>query len=182
MAILRELDTHRTDEPEIGPMGARIVGRLFDIFLVGTVWVTVVYVADTAWQVILARDPGYRADPRPPDIPVWAQVLGIVALFAAIVVYEVIATRFFEATVGKRMMGLRIVRMDGRTRARAVAVCWRTALWAGTLIIVAVVPVVTPIAWATFIAIGGLIALASHDRLNRAVHDRLAGTRVVRPR
>ncbi len=182
VAILRELETHRTEEPEVGPIGSRLVARCIDLLLVGGVVGLVVYGVAVVWWLFFVHDADYYRNPQAPDLPAWVQVVSAVSMLVLIVAYDAIATRFFECTVGKRLLGLRIVRPDGRTGLPAGNLAWRSLLWGGTLIVLLLVPLGPPIARASFVAVIGLVLLAAHDRLNRALHDRLAGSRVVRPR
>lgn len=72
-------------------------------------------------------------------------------------------------TIGKIVMGLRIVRFeDGGNPGFVKAVLLRTFLWA----IITAVPFVGPLVWLI-----GLLFIFRDDR--RCLHDHLAGTRVV---
>jgi uncharacterized RDD family membrane protein YckC len=181
VALLRELETHRTDEPQVASMASRLAARVFDLFLVGFTWFVLTGVA---FVVRALADPEWwrrmRSD-NPPDVPGWLSLVTAIALVVMLVGYELLCTLRWGQTAGKKMLGMRITRLDGRP-ASALALLWRTSLWAGAfgaLLAVTFAPLVERV---LVIAVLGAIFLAAHDRMNRSVFDLISGTRVVCPR
>lgn len=163
-------------------MASRAVARAFDLFLVGFTWFALSYVIFLI-RVINDRDLLDRLATDPaPDIPDWLQVATAVALYVMLVAYELVCTLRWGQTAGKKILGMRIVAPDGRNPVRGLALFWRTSLWSAAIVALLVVPIIPPVARLLFALVLILAFVASRDRLNRTVFDRMAGTRVVCPR
>lgn len=132
----------------------RTVGFLLDRLIVGVV------VRILAWRLV--------------EADAWAWFWWV--QFAVDGVYVIVLTVFGGQTIGKRLMGTRVVADHGGPTALPIS--WGTSFvrWA-VLTVPAAVPVFGAIlAVAVPLAALGMMVL---DGLGRGLHDRLAGTRVV---
>ena len=136
------------------------------------------------------RDPGAQrfslvgpGEDRPRSrVPGSFQAITALALFAMLVAYELVCTLRWRQTAGKKMLGMRITTLDGRTPAPPLALLWRTVLWAAAVVALLVVPFVPPVARLLFAWVLAVAFIAWRNKLNRTVFDSAAGTRVVCPR
>ncbi|MFP4475605.1 MAG: RDD family protein [Desulfatibacillaceae bacterium] len=137
--------------PEVAGLGRRFLARLLDVVIVAG---------------LLALAAGFATDWRAPSMimeqpwPLAGWALG--ALVAAILVYDAVLVSGTGATPGKLALGIRVVGPDGRPGFRRA---FGRAL--------AEIPSTLPL------FAGWFAALANAER--RAWHDRMAGTRVVKP-
>lgn len=153
----RAADRGRAEDTDrLATLGQRAVGFLADTALAGTVLLT----------------PGMllRGAVTPKDLgPGITRLLAIVAgLFLAL--YEVIPTALWGRTPGKAIVGTRVVGVnDGRVPG------WKRALlrW----VLPALAFQVHLVGWAVAVLLRAVLVV---DPLHRGVHDRLAGTIVVR--
>lgn len=129
-----------------------------------------VYVS--ALSVSIAANTGTSSD-RIHRIPMWLAI----ATFGVVAAYVVVGTAVGGRTLGKALTGLRVIRPDGgpvgwgRSSIRATIAL---APWWVTLL---------PIRWIALVSYGWLLVLAASTALDaehRGLHDRAAGTVVVR--
>lgn len=186
VALLRQLDGLKTDEPRIAQVGERLVARAIDSVL----WVMVVFGLFDLGLFIWMASQGKLSDvstlqPKHSD-PAVSTVLGIV-LFVAAFAYCVIPVARSGQTLGKRLMGLVVVTDEMQPVGWRQAIA-RFAAWEGPGIILMALFLPTEGAISTALALAGIawtlamLAPAVFDEGRRGWHDRLAGTRVIRPR
>lgn len=150
----RQLRRSSTDR--LATTGQRAIGFLADAAIAGTVLSTPAILLDGA---VTAEDLG----------PGLSRLLAVVA-FVFLALYEIIPTAFWGRTPGKAIVGTRVVGMaDGQPPG------WKRAIlrW----VLPALAFQVHVIGWALAVL---LRAALLFDPLRRGVHDRLAGTIVVR--
>jgi uncharacterized RDD family membrane protein YckC len=106
--------------------------------------------------------------------------VGRVCVFAGIsaMYYPLVMQRANGRTIGKWLLGIRVIRIDGRPMS------WRSATFREVVLKVMIVDCVAGIPFVGAIAAGVLVVadylrpLTDHE--SRALHDVLAGTRVVK--
>ena len=140
-------------QDQLAGTGQRVVGAVADLFVFGAVF--------TSPFVLL------RGAVRLEDAAVTSVVLAAFVLHG---VYVVVPTARWGRTLGKLIVGVRVVmQRDGRLPG------WRASILRWVLPAVALfIPVV---GWAVSIGLRATLVL---DPLRRGVHDRMAGTIVVR--
>ena len=144
------------DPDRLASVGQRVVGFMADVALAGAVLMTPSMLLRGA---VTAEDLG----------PELTRLMALVG-FVFLAIYELVPTALWGRTPGKAIVGTRIVgigdeRPPGWTRA--------ILRW----ILPALAFQVQAIGWALALAVRAALAL---DPLRRGVHDRLAGTIVVR--
>ena len=150
------------DEPRVGDVdrlasaGQRVVGFIADLALAGTVLVT---------PGMLLRD-AVTPDDLGPEL---RSLLAVVA-FVFLAIYEVVPTALWGRTAGKAIVGTRVVRIES-----GEVPGWKRAIlrWA----LPALAFQVSVVGWAIALLLKAALVA---DPLRRGVHDRLAGTIVVR--
>jgi uncharacterized RDD family membrane protein YckC len=144
------------DTDQLATVGQRVVGAVADLALAGTVLLTP--------GMLLAGT--FRAEDLGPGL---TRLLGIVG-FVFLALYEVVPTALWGRTPGKAIVGTQVVGMgDGRIPG------WGRSLlrW----VLPAMAFQVHVVGGALAIVIRAVLVL---DPLRRGIHDRLAGTIVVR--
>jgi len=141
---------------------SRVGASLIDAVLTGAVTFALLALAGFDFAEYFADDAPLLLTTRPVDL-VYAAVGAIVA----VAYYVPLMLRWDGRTVGKRVLGIRVVRADGRPLDAGVIVL-RQALLQYLLGVVVLL----------FALVDYLLPLA--DRQNRALHDFACGTRVVR--
>jgi uncharacterized RDD family membrane protein YckC len=167
----REISAYdpRLDEGGGLPMaapGARVAAAAIDLGLVA-VWFPIVplfalFVARGGWRGTLLGD----------EMPAGIQVLlaACVGVFVVVAVVQHVFVAMTGQTIGKRMLGIRVVHATGRRATFVEAVVARWWLWG------AIVLLVPGVGW----IVGPLADLVLlFDRDHRTLHDLLAGTIVV---
>ena len=143
-------------DDRLASVGQRAVGFAADVALAGTVLLTPSMLLRGA---VTVEDLG----------PELTRLLAIVA-FVFLALYELVPTALWGRTPGKAIVGTRIVGI-GDERAPG----WKRAILRWVLPALAVQ--VHAVGWALALLVRAALAL---DPLRRGVHDRLAGTIVVR--
>ncbi len=149
----------------LATVGQRGLARLLDVAVLGVPYLFV------AFSILLittdaASDP---EAPLSPQTSAWLWGGGI----ALAIVYETICVTFWGRTLGKLVLGVRVVRLvNGRC-----PLWWEAAIRIALPGAVAVIP--SPLAKAAALT---LFVVAGFDPLRRNVCDRAAGTVVVRSR
>ena len=144
------------DADRLASVGQRVVGFLADVALAGT--------------VLLTPSMLLRGAVTPEDLgPELTRLLAVVG-FVFLAIYELVPTALWGRTPGKVIVGTRVVgigdeRPPGWTRA--------ILRW----VLPALAFQVHVVGWALALGVRAALAL---DPLRRGVHDRLAGTIVVR--
>ena len=186
VAILRQLDGLKTDEPRVANVGERLFARAFDFLL----WVLVVFglfdLGLVAWLALTGdlKNPD-KLMPQQAD-PTVATIFGVVMVVAAFL-YCTVPLVYRGQTVGKRLMGLVVVGENGTDVTWPQAVR-RFVAWEGPGIVLVAIALpttgaISTIAGAAGFAWSAAILLPSLlDEERRTWADRFAGTRVVRPR
>lgn len=117
-----------------------------------------------------------------PVAPTWNGIIGIGAIFALVASYEVLFTRFLGGTLGKHLLGLRVVSYPSRKEPDLARVMTRTGLWL-TPVLLAVIMWFTSVllAWTALLAAFWIYRGAfSPESDGRTRYDRFAGTVVAR--
>lgn len=194
VALLRDLETHKTDEPQIAEPMARLSARLIDVvvwLLLGFGWSIVTVLLDNAFWADPLGQPGPAGEaPGPIDrIHPTASWIGLAGLLATICALEAIPTARTGMSLSKRRLGLRVVGPSGEPadwwRSAVRLLAWTlpaivgVALWGTHVGTDSAVPFVgIAIQLAALAAPGSMFLTADH----RGLHDRLAGTRVLADR
>ncbi|MGH9222609.1 MAG: RDD family protein, partial [Acidimicrobiales bacterium] len=144
------------DTDRLATVGQRVVGGLADLALAGTVLLT----------------PGMllRGAVTPDEVSSGVASIVAIVAFVFMAVYEIVPTALWGRTPGKAIVGTRVVGMgDGRVPG------WKRAIlrW----VLPALAFQVHAVGWALALLLRALLVV---DPLRRGVHDRLAGTIVVR--
>jgi uncharacterized RDD family membrane protein YckC len=149
---------------DFAPWSRRVLAYLLD---------SIVVVAVAEGLFFLVRDRSYLGHARSGHE--WLLRLLIVTISAAIY-YAPIMRLTNGQTLGKRLVGIRVVRTDGR-RMTVTRALWRQVVLLSVAIeLVGYIPVAGGVLAFGVSAIDALNPL--RDREKRAVHDMLAGTRV----
>jgi uncharacterized RDD family membrane protein YckC len=144
------------EDDRLASVGQRVVGFLADLALAGTVLLTPSMLLQGA---VTAEDLG----------PGLSRLVALVA-FTFLALYELVPTALWGRTPGKAIVGTRVVGIgDGQVPG------WRRAIlrWA----LPALAFQVHVVGWALAILLRAVLVA---DPLHRGVHDKLAGTIVVR--
>ena len=142
---------------EFAPFWARLIAYLLDGMVL--LALGLLFLAVAGLQLLLASNMG---EVDPPEASLWAfvAILGFYCVFTAL--YYIVLWAWRGQTIGKMAMGLRVVTKDGRRPGLG-----RSSLrWVGYIL--SAMPLLLGYVWAAV------------DKENRALHDYLAGTRVVR--
>ncbi|WP_018654662.1 RDD family protein [Actinomadura flavalba] len=150
------------EEGALADPGQRLLARIADVLIVGLPTV----------MVLLETVPRSRLDEVAP-----------VAVAGLLLVYESVQTALWGRTIGKRIAGIAVVRVDGGGPLRPVQALLRAAVFALPIAArpVPVLGLLAGIFWVVNLAAvyeGGRRAVPDGPR--RALHDRFAGTVVVR--
>ncbi len=181
VAVLRDLDSLKTDEPTIAKPLERLVARVIDL----TVLFTAIILASMALsfvQIILSGGLGeieQRDLYRTPTTRESLAAAGGAIVF--ILAYEIVTMARRCQTLGKQIMGLRVVTASrgekpGRPRAAVRCLVWAVpfsvaaAFWSMPIVYGSTIPVALISLWALW------------DKDHRGLHDIIAGTVVIRPR
>lgn len=155
------------------PAGWRLAARAVDV--AGAVWLTAFVVVELG-QRLLGGDPlGRRAARLAVD-----DLRSAVLVIVAVVLYEVVPVHLAGATLGKALVGLRVVDAgaDPGTPARGDRRAWPDPVAAALRALVLYgPPVVLGDAGLLVVAAWGVSVLVTTS--GRGLHDRIAGTRVV---
>lgn len=184
VALLRELDSHKTTDPGPAQPMERVVARLIDL----PVWLVLFWVvAAAAWYAGSAL--GVLEETRVngveySDIPGWLSQVSFLVLVAIIFLMELIPIANSGQTFSKRRMRIRVVGPNGEAPGyRRAAVRWLLC-WLPTVVTAGIASqlVTTPWWWpATVVAFLTLVipAWMFRDGDHRGLHDRIAGTTVL---
>lgn len=191
-ALIRELDSHKSSEPQFAEPMHRLIARILDLgawMAIGLALSIAAFYADVWFFDDPLGPPGLLGEPPTPiartePVVSWVAFVG---LFVSIYAYECIPTAIWGRHPAKRRLRLRVVGPDGRPPGmRRATVRWAT--WA--------IPAVGGfVAWgATFGSQWGFLAIAVQfagltvlgsvffNEHHRGWHDRLAGTTVLADR
>jgi uncharacterized RDD family membrane protein YckC len=138
----------------------RVGATLLDSFLVGLVANLTIVALGVDVDRLYSGSPGDEA---------WLVILGV--MLAAIAYFPAIMRATDGRTLGKMATRIRVVRTDGQPMSLA------RATWREVVLKTLVVGLIPPFLWPLWL-LDDLWPL--WDRENRAIHDMLAGTRVVR--
>ena len=140
----------------LATIGQRFLARLLDGLIVGLPLTILVFAASDISQ-----------DRNTVDTPLWVQ------LFAAATsaLYEVVLIRVWGQTVGKRVLGIKVVRVTDGTLPD----------WTASVIryLLPVVPVLVPVPGAFLLSLV-IYLVAVTNPLRQGWHDRAAGTIVIK--
>jgi uncharacterized RDD family membrane protein YckC len=182
VSILRELDSHKTDEPEVASLVSRVLARSIDLILVFLVLSVGFSAVAVVRRIIIGSEAWSSTVSRPADIDPWLYVASVAALLVALVVYEVVATRGWEQTPGKRLLGIKIATGEDQPVPSRRMVIVRTLLWAVPFALVVTLPTAPVLGAVILVGIAAASIAMARNSEHRAYYDRLSGTRVVRPR
>lgn len=188
VALIRELEGLRTDEPETPAIWDRLVARGVDIgfaIVVLLALFAVAYVGD-AWVWRRDREIDDTWDPRPGEVAFLAAFP--VVWFATLLFNEISGFGRGRQSFGKRLLGIQVVLADnggvpgiGRMLGRFVSLYATVGATITGWALLA--PETSSNAVRALLVVGVLAAGALFaGREGRGVHDRLWGTRLVRPR
>ncbi len=194
VALMRSIDADRRARPIPRPaLAMRFASRLFDCVVFALLTVVLL----SAFLSIAEPPPDPESTAQIPTStsaladtemfvnwgPVgvsWATAAAFCLVLVAFVTLEVVQTRVFGATVGKRWNRIRIVSASGAGVAGSLQIAVRSAVLALPFVVVVVFWFASVLyAWAglgTLIAFGVLIRRDEHQR---GPHDKLARTEVV---
>jgi len=165
-AVPRRRPEHRPPvghDPSVAPLWRRLVARGIDMGAVFG-WMWMLGIVHVLFHLPLWSD---RISPDP-----WGRgFLAVVTYVVFLGAYEIAFTAHDGATLGKEIMGLRVVR-DGTDLTPTVGQAARRFLLPGTAQLL-------PGVWLGLGLAAGWGATALVDDRRRTVHDRLAGTQVV---
>jgi uncharacterized RDD family membrane protein YckC len=181
VAILRDLEAHKTDAPEVASLGTRLIARVIDLVIVFCVLFVALFAYGIVRRIVVGakewETPVTRGDFSPA-----LYLTSVLALFVALLVYEIATTHLRQQTAGKRLLGIKIALRDGETAPPRQAVILRTLLWAAPFVLIVTLPTARLLGVVLALVAIVLALLASRDGEQRAYYDRIAGTRVVGPR
>lgn len=157
-------------------VGARLLDGLLALVL------SIVLVFATMTPEVSSAMEDYVLDPDPTAaIPVvledWILQVGLVTALLG-VAYEVLMVKFFGGTVGKLITGLRVRLRDEPGLPTWRAVLLRSAVYQGPNLVSSLVPVLGFLGLFTIIN----VLWPLWDPQNQALHDKAAGTNVVKRR
>ncbi len=178
VALFRELDGLRTDEPMPAPLGDRAIARAFDGIVAITVLLTCAFLFGLV-QVIRAGELKGELieDPTATDL-----AIGVASGFAAFVGVEMLQIILWGGTVGKRLQGLYFARAKSYTPVSKGALVIRTFAWSIVVASLFAIPLNPWLGWGTLLALLAILGLAIRDPLHRMPWDRLTGMRVLQGR
>lgn len=184
VAILRELENLKTDEPGIAPLSDRAIARCIDFgavfVLVLLVSLVVGLVAQSSGHVVRTAS-GVHVDQA-------SLIAFDIVLLAALVLYEIGPALFGGRSLGKWRCGLTIVDMNGEP-ARFGRVLVRFASWFVPLLGLVLAygatypDLVSSLFFALIVVLlGALFWSTWRDDHQRGWNDRIAGTQVFHSR
>lgn len=187
VALLRELDSHKTDEPGIAQPLERLTARLIDV----AIWFVLFWVAAAAayyvgsWLGVLEDTDLTAPDGTAiQDIPPWLSQIAFVSLIAVVFLMELIPTARTGRSLSKVKMKLRVVGPDGGPPGyRRAAVRWLVG-WVPLSVAIGLTTGFLGSTWWYPAAGAVLLTLAIpgwmfRDNDHRGLHDLVAGTRVL---
>lgn len=184
VALLRELDSHKTTEPGPAQPMERVVARIIDL----PVWLVLFWVvAAAAWYTgaalgVLEERTVAGSEFR--DIPNWLSQVSFLVLVGIIFLMELLPIAWSGQTFSKRRMRLRVVGPDGEAPGyRRAAVRWLLC-WLPTFVALAMMTQLLGTGWwwpAAGVAVATLAipGWMFRDGAHRGLHDRVAGTTVL---
>lgn len=184
VALLRELDSHKTKEPGLAQPLERVVARLIDL----PVWLVLFWVvAAAAWytgSVLGVLEETRVTGIEYSDIPGWLSQVSFLVLIGIIFLMELLPVATTGQTFSKRRMRLRVVGPDGQAPGyRRAAVRWLLC-WLPTFLALAIATELIGTGWwypafafalLTVVIPGWMF----RDEDHRGLHDRVAGTTVL---
>lgn len=190
-ALIRDLDSHKSDEPRIADPMDRLVARIIDV----CVWFAI---ALFVWVIANAIDLRYFPGDEPIRAPdgqtIYARRTepavswgGLVAIGVLACLYETVPTAMRGSHFAKRRMKLRVVGPDGlRPSFRRSALRWIVCWVPISASFMAAVGALTT-DWAFLFIALQFVALTIpgamfFDDAHLGIHDRIAGTRVLADR
>ena len=180
-ALLRELDSLKTDEPMLAKPLERLAARLFDMTALAMATILVV----TAFSLVKLVVSGSPSENEQRDLfrpPTTRESLATAAsTLAILLVYETATTARWRQTLGKGLLGLRLVTARDRQRPGWRRVAGRCLVWAVPFAIAAAFWS-APIVYGATILTAVIWLWALWDKDHRGLHDIVAGTVVIRPR
>jgi uncharacterized RDD family membrane protein YckC len=178
VALLRELESRKTDEPENASLVSRFVARGIDVSFMAVVAITAGAVVGA---VRLIREgpprPGESIEPSALD---YVMVTALVV--SSILLVELWGIIRWRQSPGKKLMGLRVTSADGVTPVTVRVYCLRTLLWVLPVAVAGLLPLAPLAGWAVVAAVLVALAITLSDQRRRAPYDRLLRLRVMRPR
>lgn len=185
--LIRDLEDLRTEEPEVPPVRDRLLARGMDFGFAVAAVVAILVVGDVLTAVIWGnREFDEYKNPGPGEVGLFVAL--IAACLAAIGWNEVVGTGAYRQSLGKRLMGIHLVVGDTRGIPRFGHRLGRACtLLAAVAITFTVWPALAIAVPATslrivFAAAAAACAIPFAGREGRGLHDRICGTRLVRPR
>jgi uncharacterized RDD family membrane protein YckC len=184
MALLRNLETLRTDEPKLAEPMDRLMARLIDLGVEAAVFFVVGFAAGISLAV---AGHGTALTLDAPVNPVRSAVNGA-AFLALSVFYVCYELGYLGRSLSKRVLSLKVVGEDGKAvSGRQLAK--RSLAWLGPALVAAELWSVSfphPISAIPFTVVLGigasLFVSMVRDDAKRGWHDHLARTKVVTPR
>ncbi len=185
VALLRELDSHKTDAPQIAEPSHRLMARVIDAvtwFVIGAFWSTIAYSVNRRFFV--EEGDAVTADPARLDPTVAWSAFAVIVL--SIFALETIPTARTGQHFAKLRFGLIVVGPDGRPPG-----LWRASTRLCVWWLPAMLGMIVTGAWGSTVVFAGIVlqiaALAIPARMffdddHRGWHDRIAGTHVVTER
>lgn len=187
VALIRELDALRTEEPEVPSAWDRFTARAADAGLEIVAWAALALVGCVAFAVLALGD-GREID-RDFSTGQMIALLAPTPVWLVLVLWnEIAGFGPGHQTLGKRLLGVQVVRAKDGAPAGLKRMLARAGLMLLVATIVAIVwviaPATTPVEVARLANIGvtaaaGVLLVGRHGR---GLHDHLCGTRLVRPR
>lgn len=178
VALFRELDGLRTDEPVPAPLGDRAIARAFD----GLVAIVVLLTVSGLFGLVqVIRAGGLKGElieePGTTDL-----VIAVASGFIAFVGVEMLQIVVWGGTIGKRIQGLYFSRAKSYTPVSKGALVIRTIAWSIVVASLFAIPLNPWLGWITFLVLLTILVFAIRDPLHRMPWDRLTGMRVLRGR
>lgn len=178
VALFRELDTLRTDEPVPAPLGDRAIARAFD----GIVAVVILFGLGFLYGLVQLIRAG-RLEGEVIEDPTPAQLMVAVGTgFAVFVAVEMVQIVLWGGTIGKRIQGLYFSRALSYSPVSKGALLIRTVAWSIVVASLFAIPLNPWLGWLTLLVLVGIFVTAVRDPKHRMPWDRLTGMRVLRGR
>jgi uncharacterized RDD family membrane protein YckC len=184
VAILRELDSLKTDEPGTAPLSDRAIARAYDFAAVFILILVVNFIIG----VVAASTGHIHRTSSGVHVDTGALIAFDVALLAAFVLYEIGPALFGGRSFGKWRAGLTIVDVHGEP-ARFGRILVRFTTWFVPLLALVLAYSATFPGSLSFLFFALTVALVAgtwwsiwRDDSQRGWHDRIAGTQVVHSR
>ena len=181
VAVLRDLDSLKTDEPLIAKPLERLVARVIDLtalfamsILASVALLFVQIIVSGGLSEIEERDLYHTPTTRESLATAGGTIVFILA-------YEVVTMALRGQTLGKQLLGLRVVTASRREKPGWRRTAGRCLVWAVPLSIAAAFWS-APIVYGSAIPLAVICLWALWEKDHRGLHDILAGSVVICPR